>query len=413
MIGMTENKRPFDVHQIREDFPILHQEANKKPLVYLDNAATTQKPRSVIDTISHYYKRDNANVHRAAHVLSDRATQQFEGAREKVRNFINAPKIENIIWTRGTTESINLVAHSYGRNTLKAGDEIIISAMEHHSNIVPWQLVCEQTGAKLKIIPINERGELDMEQYRALLSENTKIVSVVHVSNALGTVNPVKEITDLAHDAGAVCLIDGAQAVTHWHLDMQALDCDFYAFSAHKMFGPTGMGVLYGKEELLEAMPPYHGGGEMIEHVTFEKTTYNQLPFKFEAGTPHISGAIGLAAAIDYLESFDRAALKAHEDNLIRYAHERAEALEGMQLIGTAPDKAAILSFLLEGAHPSDVGMLLDQQGIAIRTGHHCTMPMMDLLKVPGTARASFSIYNTIEEVDALFQGLEKVKTFL
>ena len=403
----------MDIEQIRADFPVLHQEVNGKPLVYLDNGATTQKPQVVIDAIANYYRTTNSNVHRGAHTLSDQATQMFEDARTTMQKFLNAAKSEEIIWTRGTTESINLVAQTWVRSNVKAGDEIIISGMEHHSNIVPWQMVCEQTGALLKVIPVLDDGSLDYDAYLKLLSDKTKFVAVVHVSNALGTLNPVEDIIREAHKVGAKTLIDGAQAVAHWDIDVQALDCDFYAFSGHKLFGPTGLGVLYGKEELLNAMPPYQGGGEMILHVSFEKTTYNVLPYKFEAGTPNIAGAIAMAAAIDYLNSLDRVALAKHEDALLARANELAAQTDGIRLVGTSKNKASVFSFLIEGTHPHDVGTLLDQQGIAVRTGHHCAMPVMDQFEIPGTIRASFTFYNTLDEVDALFKAIEKVKMFL
>ena len=403
----------MDIEQIRADFPVLHQEVNGKPLVYLDNGATTQKPQVVIDAIANYYRTTNSNVHRGAHTLSDQATQMFEDARTTMQKFLNAAKSEEIIWTRGTTESINLVAQTWVRSNVKAGDEIIISGMEHHSNIVPWQMVCEQTGALLKVIPVLDDGSLDYDAYLKLLSDKTKFVAVVHVSNALGTLNPVEDIIREAHKVGAKTLIDGAQAVAHWDIDVQALDCDFYAFSGHKLFGPTGLGVLYGKEDLLNAMPPYQGGGEMILHVSFEKTTYNVLPYKFEAGTPNIAGAIAMAAAIDYLNSLDRVALAKHEDALLARANELAAQTDGIRLIGTSKNKASVFSFLIEGTHPHDVGTLLDQQGIAVRTGHHCAMPVMDQFEIPGTIRASFTFYNTLDEVDALFKAIEKVKMFL
>ncbi len=403
----------MDIEHIRADFPILHQEVNGKPLVYLDNGATTQKPQVVIDAIANYYRTTNSNVHRGAHTLSDQATQMFEDARITLQKFLNAKKSEEIIWTRGTTESINLVAQTWVRSNVKAGDEIVISGMEHHSNIVPWQMVCEQTGAVLKVIPVLDDGSLDYNGYLKLLSDKTKFVAVVHVSNALGTLNPVEDIIREAHKVGAKTLIDGAQAVAHWDIDVQALDCDFYAFSGHKLFGPTGLGVLYGKEALLNAMPPYQGGGEMILHVSFEKTTYNVLPYKFEAGTPNIAGAIAMAAAVNYLNSLDRVALAKHEDALLARANELAAQTDGIRLIGTSNKKASVFSFLIEGTHPHDVGTLLDQQGIAVRTGHHCAMPVMDQFEIPGTVRASFTFYNTLEEVDALFKAIEKVKMFL
>lgn len=403
----------MDIEHIRADFPILHQEVNGKPLVYLDNGATTQKPQVVIDAIANYYRTTNSNVHRGAHTLSDQATQLFEDARTTMQEFLNAEKSEEIIWTRGTTESINLVAQTWVRSNVKAGDEIVISGMEHHSNIVPWQMVCEQTGAVLKVIPVLDDGSLDYDGYLKLLSDKTKFVAVVHVSNALGTLNPVEDIIREAHKVGAKTLIDGAQAIAHWDIDVQALDCDFYAFSGHKLFGPTGLGVLYGKEALLNAMPPYQGGGEMILHVSFEKTTYNVLPYKFEAGTPNNAGAIAMAAAVNYLNSLDRVALAKHEDALLARANELAAQTDGIRLIGTSDKKASVFSFLIEGTHPHDVGTLLDQQGIAVRTGHHCAMPVMDQFEIPGTVRASFTFYNTLEEVDALFKAIEKVKMFL
>jgi cysteine desulfurase/selenocysteine lyase len=401
------------IDDIRAKFPALHQEVNGKPLVYLDNGATTQKPQSVIDALSDYYRLSNSNVHRGAHTLSDRATQHFEDARKTLQAFLNANKAEEIVWTRGTTESINLVAATWGRKNIQAGDEILVTGMEHHSNIVPWQMLCQQTGATLRPIPVKDTGELDMEAFASMLSDKVKFVSVVHVSNALGTINPVEDIIKMAHEVGAKVLVDGAQAVSHWNVDVQALDADFYAFSGHKLFGPTGIGVLYGKEELLNAMPPYQGGGEMIEHCSFDGTTYNVLPYKFEAGTPNIAGAIGLAAAVSYLNGLDRVALEQHENALLARANELAEQIGGIRKIGTAPHKASVFSFLLDGAHPADVGTLLDQQGIAVRTGHHCAMPLMNQFKVPGTVRASFSFYNTMEDVERLFAGLEKAKMFL
>ena len=407
----------FDVERIRQDFPILHQQVNGHPLVYLDNAATTQKPNAVIDAIANYYREDNSNVHRGAHTLADRATAKFEAARITVARFINAPVIngsaKQILWTRGTTESINLVAASWGRSQLNAGDRVLVSAMEHHSNIVPWQMVAQEKGATVEPIPVDASGTLDLQAFAAMLDERVKMVSVGQVSNALGTINPVEDIIRLAHAVGAKVLVDGAQAVSHWPVDVQALDCDFYAFSAHKVFGPTGLGVLYGKLDLLESMPPYQGGGEMIETVSFACTTYNQLPYKFEAGTPDISGAIGLAAAIDYLNQLDRRAAAAHEQALLRYAEEKARATDGIRLVGTAGKKTSVMSFLLEGAHPHDLGMLLDKQGVAVRTGNHCAQPLMDQFGIPGTVRASFSFYNTFAEVDSLFAALDKAKTFL
>lgn len=403
----------FDIERVREDFPILNQQVHGKPLVYLDNGATTQKPVPVIDTIRRYYLFDNANVHRGVHELSERATADYEGSREKIRQFINAPSEKEIIFTKGTTESINLMAQSYGRSRLKPGDEILVSEMEHHSNIVPWQLLCEQTGANLKVIPINESGELIMDEFHRLLSERTKIVGIVHVSNALGTINPVKQIIDAAHEVDAVVIIDGAQASAHIEIDVRALDCDFYAMSSHKVFGPTGIGVLYGKERLLEEMPPYQGGGDMIEHVSFSGTTYNDLPYKFEAGTPNIAGAIGLGAAIDYVTGLGLAAIREHENDVLGYASERIGEFGNVRVFGTAKHKCSILSFLMGDAHPSDVGTILNHQGIAIRTGHHCAMPVMQHFNVPGTARASFAMYNTREDVDALMAALQTADRML
>lgn len=402
----------MDIQALRAQFPILDQQVNGKPLVYLDNGATTQKPVAVLDALSAYYRQVNSNVHRGAHYLSDEATGQFEGARETVANFLNASR-EEILWTKGTTESINMVAQCIARERLQPGDEVLIGTSEHHANIVPWQQACAATGAKLKVIPLRDDCSLDQDAFAQLLSEKTKIFAIGHASNALGTLNPVKDMVAQAKAVGAITLIDGAQAVAHFPVDVQDLDVDFYAFSGHKLFGPTGIGVLYGRRALLEAMPPYQTGGEMIETVSFEASTWNQLPYKFEAGTPNIAGAIGLAAAIKWLDQQDRPALAAHEDALLAHATERALACDGLKIIGTATSKVSVLSFLLDGGHPADVGMLLDKQGIAVRTGHHCTMPLMDTLGIPGTVRASFSIYNTLEEVDRLFEGLEKVKTFL
>lgn len=400
--------KKFDAELVRQDFPILQQQVNGHPLVYLDNAATTQKPRAVIDAISHYYCTDNSNVHRGAHTLSDRATASFEQARRKVADFINAEDPVQVLWTRGTTEAINLVAASWGATNLQPGDRILVSAMEHHSNIVPWQMIAEKTGARVESIPVDNTGTLNLKAFAMMLDNRVRMVSVNHVSNALGTINPVGEIIKLAHAAGARVLVDGAQAIAHWPVDVQALGCDFYTFSGHKLFGPTGIGVLYGRRELLDAMPPYQGGGEMIETVSFDGTTYNQLPYKFEAGTPDIAGVIGLGAAIDYVNALDRAAAAAHEDALLEYAREKAETVPGLRLIGTAASKASVLSFVLEGTHPSDVGMLLDQQGVAVRTGHHCAQPIMDQYQIPGTVRASFCFYNTFDDVDRLFAALEK-----
>ena len=400
----------LDVEKIRQDFPLLHQEVNGKPLAYLDNAATSQKPTQVIEALDKYYQEDNANIHRGVHTLSERATIDYEQAREKVRSFINANSEKEIIFVRGATEGINLIAQSYGRNKLKAGDEIIISEMEHHSNIVPWQLLCEQTGAILKIIPINDSGELILEEFEKLLSPKTKLVSIAHISNALGTINPIQTIIDRAHEHNAVVIIDGAQATPHTIVDVQALDCDFYVFSGHKLFGPTGIGVLYGKAHLLEAMPPWQGGGDMIKMVSFEKTLYNDLPYKFEAGTPHIAGVIGLGAAIDYVSATGLEAIAAHEHELLEYATEKTLEVKGLRLIGTAQQKTSILSFVIDSIHPHDIGTILDHEGIAIRTGHHCAMPVMTHFNVPATARASFAFYNTFEEVDRLIQALGKAR---
>lgn len=405
---------PFNAERVRADFPILQQQVNGQPLVYLDNAATTQKPEAVIQAICDYYRQDNSNVHRGAHTLADRATQAFEAARIKLQGFLNAAESRELIWTRGTTEAINLVAASWGRSQLQAGDRILVSAMEHHSNIVPWQMVAAERGASVEPIPVDASGTLDLSALKAMLEAGrVRMVACGHVSNALGSINPVEQIIALAHAAGAFCLIDGAQAVGHFPVDVQALDCDFYAFSAHKLFGPTGVGVLYGKAALLEAMPPYQGGGEMIETVSFAGTRYNQLPYKFEAGTPDIAGVIGFGAAIDYLNGLDRAGAAAHEQALLAYAEERARQVPGLRLVGTAAHKTSVMSFLLEGAHPADVGMLLDQQGVAVRTGNHCAQPIMDQYGIPGTVRASFSFYNTRDDVDRLFAALDKVRQFL
>lgn len=403
----------FDAEQIRKDFPILQQQVHGKPLVYLDNAATTQKPEAVIQAIVDYYRHDNSNVHRGAHALAERATEKFEQARVKVAQLINAAEPREIIWTRGTSESINLVAASWGRSALKPGDRILVSAMEHHSNIVPWQMIAAQMGATVEPIPVDSTGTLDLDALQRMLDERVRMVACGHVSNALGTVNPVERIVQLAHQAGALCLIDGAQAMSHMRVDVQALDCDFYVFSAHKMFGPTGVGVLYGKAALLEAMPPYQGGGEMIESVSFAGTTYNQLPYKFEAGTPDIAGVIALGAAVDYLQGIDRDAAEAHERDLLEYAESRVRELPGITLVGTAAQRAGVLSFLIDGTHPHDVGMLLDQQGVAVRTGNHCAQPIMDQLGIPGTIRASFCFYNTRADIDRLVEALVKAKQFL
>jgi len=410
MTAVNEAVKLFDAARVREDFPILKQEVNGHPLVYLDNAATTQKPDAVIDAITHYYRCDNANVHRGAHALSDRATRSFEQARDKVAAFLNSPRPQQVIWVRGVTEAVNLVANSWGRNNLGPGDRVLLPYLEHHSDIVPWQMICATTGAAVEPVPIHDSGEIDLDALDEMLDERVKMVALNHVSNALGTVNPVKEITQKAHAVGAKVLIDGAQAVAHWPVDVQDLDCDFYAFSGHKLFGPTGIGVLWGREELLDAMPPFLGGGEMIETVSFAGTTYNTLPFKFEAGTPNIAGVVGLAAAVDYVSGLDREAAAAHEAMLLAYTLEQAAGIDGLTRVGSPREAAGIFSFLLEGCHPSDLGMLLDQQGIAVRTGHHCAQPLMERYGVPGTARASYTIYNTRDDVDALFEGIRKAQ---
>ena len=402
-------QRTFDINRVRADFPILSESLDGKPLAYFDNAATAQKPQVVIDAISDYFKHANANVHRGAHTLGDRATNALERAREVVRGFINAEKTKEIIWTRGTTEAINLVAHGLAES-LQPGDEILLSRLEHHANIVPWQMAAQRSGAVLKIIEINEKGELLEGAFAALLNEKTKVLAITHVSNVLGTINPIKQMIAKAQEFGVITLIDGAQAAPHIEIDVIDLDCDFYAFSSHKLYGPTGIGVLYGKEERLNALPPYQGGGEMIEQVTFEKTTYAGLPYKFEAGTPPISEAVALAAAIDYFSAFDRQALESAEQNLLLIANKLAKEVPGMRLIGTAAQKVAVMSFLIDGLHPSDIGTLLNQQGIAIRTGNHCAMPLMEFYKTAGTARASFAFYNTEAEVEQLFKALLKIQ---
>ncbi|HSE38056.1 MAG TPA: cysteine desulfurase [Blastocatellia bacterium] len=413
--GILASEQPtkllsLDAEVIREDFPILKQLVYGKPLVYLDNAATSQKPRVVIDALTHYYSTDNSNIHRGVHLLSARATQSYEEARVKIQRFINAAESKEIIFTRGTTEAINLVAGSYGRANVKAGDEILITAMEHHSNIVPWQILCEQTKAKLRVAPINDDGELILEEFEKLISRKTKLVSLVHVSNALGTINPIRAIIEIAHRNNVPVMVDGAQASPHIKLDVHELDCDFYAFSGHKVFGPTGIGVLYGKSDLLDAMPPYQGGGDMIASVTFEKTTYNTLPYKFEAGTPNIAGTIGLGAAIDYVSQIGIERIARYEHELLEYGTAALSQIPGLRLIGTAKEKAGVLSFVLDGVHPHDVGTILDRNGIAIRTGHHCAMPVMERFGIPATARASLAFYNTREEIDALVAGIYEVK---
>ncbi len=402
-------RRPFDVDRIREDFPVLRQQVHGKPLVYLDSAATSQKPKAVIDTVTQYYLAENSNVHRGIHFLSERATQAFEDARAKVARFLNASDAKEIIFVRGATEGINLIAQSYGKMRLKAGDEILITAMEHHSNIVPWQMLCQETGAVLRVVPINDHGELLIDDYEKLLNARTRLVSVVHVSNALGTINPVKQIVEMAHSRGVPVVIDGAQAAPHLPVDVQELDCEFYVLSGHKLFGPTGIGIVFGKAHLLEAMPPYQGGGDMILSVTFEKTLYNVVPFKFEAGTPHIAGAIGLGAAIDYLAGVGLERISAYERELLAYATDAVSTIPGLRIIGTAKEKAGVLSFVLDGIHAHDIGTILDQEGIAIRTGHHCAQPVLQRFGVPATARASVAFYNTAREIDALVQGIHKV----
>jgi cysteine desulfurase / selenocysteine lyase len=405
--------KPFDVEAIRRDFPILHQNINGKPLVYLDSAASSQRPQAVIDAISRYYEHDHANVHRGVHALSQRATDAYEGARDVVRRFINARDTREIVFVRGTTEAINLVAQSFVRPKARAGDEILISALEHHANIVPWQLVCEQTGATLRVIPITPAGEVDFAAFEKLIGPRTKLLALAHVSNALGTIVPVEKFIAVAREHGVPVLLDGAQAVPHGKVDVQALGCDFYCFSAHKMLGATGMGVLYGRQELLEAMPPWQGGGDMILSVSFAKTTYNRLPWKFEAGTPNISGAIALAAAINYLTEVGLERIAAYEHELLEYATQKLSAVPGLRIIGTAREKAAVVSFVLEGIHPHDIGTILDTEGVAIRTGHHCAMPVMDFFSVPATARASLSFYNTRGEVDRLVAALEHTRRVL
>ncbi|PYV03195.1 MAG: cysteine desulfurase CsdA [Acidobacteria bacterium] len=406
---MKTAREVLDVPALRKDFPILSQKVYGKRLVYLDNAATSQKPRPVIEAMERFYTQDCSNIHRGVHALSERATRAYEDARIKVQQFVNAPEAREIIFVRGTTEGINLVAGSFGREHVGAGDEILISEMEHHSNIVPWQILCEEKGARLRVAPINDRGELLMEEYEKLLGPRTRIVAVAHVSNALGTVNPVREIVALAHSRNIPVLIDGAQAVPHRKVDVQDLDCDFFTFSGHKMFGPTGVGVLYGKAQHLEKMPPYQGGGDMISSVTFEKTTYNKIPYKFEAGTPYIAGGYGLAAAIDYLDAIGMEAIGEYEHGLLEYATRAVSGIPGLEIIGTAKEKAGVLSFTLDGIHPHDIGTILDQEGIAIRTGHHCAQPLMDRFGIPATARASLAFYNTKEEIDQLVLGLRKV----
>jgi cysteine desulfurase/selenocysteine lyase len=407
---MSTTAAAFDVQAIRRDFPILHQTVHGHPLVYLDNAATSQKPMVVIDAIRNYYSVDNSNIHRGVHALSERSTRHYEEGRIHIQRFLGAADPREIIFVRGTTEAINLVAWTYGRTRIHAGDEILISALEHHSNIVPWQILCEENGAVLKVAPVDDCGELDMEAFARLLNDRTRLVSVAHISNVLGTVLPIRKIVDLAHARGVPVLVDGAQAAPHMRVNVQELGCDFYAVSGHKLFGPTGIGVLYGTTALLEKIPPFMGGGDMIRSVTFEKTTYNALPYKFEAGTPNIEGAIGLSAAIQYINGIGMDNIVAHEHDLLLYATEKLSRIDGLRIIGTALEKAAVISFVLEGIHPHDVGTILDRQGIAVRTGHHCAQPLMDRFGVTATTRASFAFYNTREEVDALVAGIAKVK---
>lgn len=414
---MTTSPAPsvlFDIEAIRKEFPILHQKVNGHDLVYFDNAATSQKPLQVINTLVDYYSGYNANIHRGIHTLAEKATKAYEATREAAKEFINAKHIEEVIFiTRGVTEAINLVSHSFGRVFINKGEEIIVTELEHHSNIVPWQMVCELKGADLKVIPILDNGELDLEAFKKLLTPKTKLVVVNHASNALGTINPVKEMARLAHEAGALILIDGAQAAAHLPVDVQDLDCDFYCISAHKMYGPTGAGILYGKKELLEKMPPFFGGGEMIKEVTFKKTTYNDLPYKFEAGTPNIADVIGLKPAIEFIQSLTKSRIAAHEHELLTYATSELSALKGIRLIGTAPKKVSIVSFVVEGIHHFDIGQMLDSRGIAVRTGHHCAQPLMDRLGIEGTVRASFAVYNTKREIDKLVEGLDRIISFM
>ncbi|MGD0037190.1 MAG: cysteine desulfurase [Bacteroidota bacterium] len=405
-----QNRIDFPVEKIRRDFPILSTSVHGKPLVYLDNAASAQKPDLVIDTIERYYLTENSNVHRGVHYLSELATRKYESARVSVQRFLNAESEREIIFVRGATEAINLVAATFGRKKVQAGDEVLITELEHHSNIVPWQMLCEEKGAKLRVAPIDDDGEVILEEFARLLSSKIKIAAISHISNALGTVNPIKQMIEIAHQRGVPVLVDGAQAVPHKRIDVRDLDADFYVFSAHKVFGPTGIGILYGKAGLLESMPPYQGGGDMIKSVTFEKTIFNDTPHKYEAGTPHIAGAIGLAAAIDYVNQLDWNSVQKYEHSLLQFATEALGTISGLKIIGTAKEKIGVISFVLEGIHPHDIGTILDQEGIAIRTGHHCAQPVMDRFGIPATARASFAFYNTLEEIDALIRGIQKVK---
>ena len=403
----------LNIDQIRADFPVLHQQVNKAPLIYFDNAATTQKPKAVIDALSAYYEQDNANIHRGIHTLAERATTAYELTRKKLSSFLNSPSTDQIIFTSGTTAGINLVAQTFGRANVGKGDQIIVSNLEHHSNIVPWQMIAEEKGAEIKVIPVSDAGVLDIEAFKALLNPKVKLVAVNHVSNAIGTINPIEEIISLAHKVGAKVLIDGAQSVAHLAVDVQALDMDFFVFSAHKLFGPTGVGVLYGKRELLESMPPYQGGGEMIKEVSFAGTTYNELPYKFEAGTPNIADVIAFGAALDYVQAIPADALAAQEEALLAYATEKLQAIPALRIVGTAPEKIAVISFVIDGVHPQDIGVLLDKFGIAIRTGHHCAQPLMQRYELVGTCRASFSFYNTFEEIDRFVLCLEKTLQML
>ncbi len=413
LVKTMKNEVAWDVQKIRADFPILRTEMHGKPLVFLDSAASSQKPQVVIDALSNYYATQHANVHRGVYELSAAATDKFEEARSTVQRFINAEHDHEVVFVRGTTEAINLVAHSFGRKYLQPGDEVMITAMEHHSNIVPWQLVCQMYGAKLVVIPINEAGEINLETVKELMNDRTKLISIVHISNALGTINPIRDIVDMAHQADIPVLADGAQATAHGKVDVRDLDVDFLAFSGHKMFGPTGIGILYGKEKWLEELPPYQGGGEMIRKVTFEETTYNELPFKFEAGTPNIAGSIGLKAAIDYLDNISVEGMQSHEEKLLESATTQLLEIPGVKIIGTAEEKASLVSFVVEGIHPYDIGTLLDHQGIAVRTGHHCAEPLMDIFGITGTIRASFALYNTLEEIDKLVAGVQKAVKML
>jgi cysteine desulfurase/selenocysteine lyase len=410
---MSAPTATFDVAAIRADFPALHQHVHGRPLVYFDNAATTQKPSIVLDTLRHYYEADNANIHRGVHELSQRATASYEAARETVRAFLNARSVHEVVFTRNATEAINLVARAWTETGLQPGDEVLITALEHHSNIVPWQQACARTGAVLRVVPIDDRGDLVMEEFTRLLTPRTKMVAVAHVSNALGTVNPVERIIARAHDAGALVLIDGSQAVHHMPVDVQALDADFYVFTGHKVYGPTGIGVLHGKEKILDAMPPFLGGGDMIRTVTFEGSTWNDLPYKFEAGTPNIAGAIGLGAALDYVTGVGFEAIEAHEAALLRKATHEVERIDGVRIVGTARRKSAVVSFVVDGVHPHDIGTIVDRDGVAIRTGHHCAQPVMDRFGIPATARASFAIYNTLDEIDVLAAAIRRARELL